>query len=437
MAIKTPKLSIGKRLNAAWQILSGGMAGQVTQTSDAGWTPSLGGIFQSLSGVTVTENTALNLSAVWACVQVISDTVGLLPWHVYQSRRTGGRDARPEHPVEQVLYKRPNGFQSPIDFRVMMLKQVLLTGNAYALIERDPVANVMTLTPIPTSTMQVNAKDGILEYIVQTQSEKLTFTPEQILHVRGLGDGLIGDSVIGHAAQSIGLGLAADQFGASFFANSARHSGVISPKTPFPPEKKAEFIKDFREQFQGSGQVGKTLFLNFELDYKAITITPDEAQFLETRQFTITDICRWFRVPPHKVADLSRATFSNIEHQSIEFVTDTILPWVTRFEQEINYKLFSAKEAKDGYFTKMNLNALLRGDQAARAQFYNTMRDLGAMSIDEIRALEDMNPLPEYGDTRLVPMNMMTLESAANNQQPSKNPVSEPKQGDKNNVPKL
>lgn len=412
------KPSFFTRMNQAWHVLSGQpRAGQVTQHSQAGWSSWNGygyGSSLALSKVPVDENTALNLSAVWACTKILSDSLGVLPCTVRQKQERK-RVLRTDHPVYPLLHDRPNAYQTPIDFKSYLMKCVLLTGNAFVLISRER-GQVVSLRPIPPHQVLVETRDDGIEYRVTKKSgDQDVFKSADILHIKGLGDGVEGHSVIAHARESIGIGLASDHYGASFFGNSARTSGVLSPKVPLSQEQKEQFKKDLQDQHAGVANVGKTMFLNFELDYKPLSITPDEAQFLQTRQHTVSDICRWFTVPPHMAGDLTRATFSNIEHQGIEFVTFSVLPWVTRLEQEINFKLFTEAERSDGFFSRVNMTALLRGDSKARAEFYQKMHQMGVFSIDDIRELEDLDPLDEYGEIRVLPMNMVTLENAAKN----------------------
>jgi HK97 family phage portal protein len=430
MAVKPTFLN---RLATAWHAMTWQpQAGQVTQTSQAGWSSWNGygyGSPLSLSKIHVDDNTALNLSAVWACVKILGDSVGVLPFSVLQ-KQDGKRILRNDHPVFPLLHDRPNAYQTPIDFKSYLMKCVLLTGNAFVLISRERGA-VVALRPIPPHQVQVDTSGGELKYTITLKSGgQETYSPEEMLHIKGLGDGVMGNSVIAHARESISVGLASDQYGSSFFGNNARVSGLVTSKTPMAQDTREALKKDWQEQHSGSANVGKTAFLGFDLEYRPISIAPDEAQFLQTRQYTVSDVCRWFTVPPHMAGDMTHATFSNIEHQGIEFVTYSILPWVTRIEQEINYKLFTEGERALGYFSRMNMTALLRGDSKSRGEYYRIMRDLGAYSPNTILELEDMDPLPEYGDLLLVPMNMMTLENAAKNggtqkQKPNPKPLRE------------
>ena len=379
------------------------------------------------AGMHVDHDTALKLSTVFACTRVIAETVAQLPWRVYRENANGGRDRVVSSPLENVLQRRPNPEMGAFTFRETLLAWALTWGNGYAEIVRDQAGRVAELWPIaPDRVCLKRASDGVLYYEVSNQSgAKTLLDPADVFHLHGLGfDGVEGYSVISMAARSIGLGLAADEFGASFFGNSTVVSGILKHPATLSEEAVSRLKESWKEQRQGPSRAHSPIVLEEGMTWEQLGIPPDDAQFLETRRFQVQDICRWFRVPPHKVADLERATFSNIEHQSIEFVVDTIMPWCLRLEQEADRKLFG-RTTPQRMYTKLNANALLRGDAKSRSDFYSTMWNLGVLSVNEIRELEDLNPIGEDGDKRFVQLNMTTLERAGEEPEPQPQPEAE------------
>lgn len=372
------------------------------------------------AGIHVDHDTALRYSAVFACVRVISESIACLPWHVYEDQ--GDRKEKAKGPIEYLLNKRPNPELSSFSFKRTLLGWALTWGNGYAEIERDNAGRPIGLWPIAPDRVEVkrDAETGQVYYeVYNSRDAKSIVDPRNMFHVHGLGyDGLVGYSVISLSARNIGLGLAAEDFGASFFGNGAQLGGVI--KVPngsrLSTEAKAAMYKAFNSRHQGTKNAFKVEILDGDADYKEIGIPPEDAQMIETRGFNVEDICRWFRVPPHKVAKLDHATFTNIEHQSLEFVTDTLGPWIKCLEEEADYKLFGLRNTR--YYTKLNVNALLRGDMAGRAAYFRDMWNLGVLSVNEIRALEDLNPVPD-GEKRFVQLNMTTLEKAGEQPEPA------------------
>jgi HK97 family phage portal protein len=361
------------------------------------------------SGVYVTDDTALNYSVVWACVRVISETVAQLPWKTYQKTAKGKKELTGDkNTVAWLLHTQPNPEMTAFRFKRLLVTHALTRGNAYAEIERDTSGRPIWLWPIHPDRVRVVREDGVLNYYVNNGNGYSSPIPAaDILHFRGLGDDeVMGASVIAKAKESIGLGIAMERFGSSFFGNGANVSGVVSHPSKLSPEAKKN-IEDSLKKRAGGKNALSTLVFEEGMKYEKIGIPPEDAQFLESRQFQVTEICRWFRVPPHKVQDLSRATWNNIEHQSIEFVTDTIIPWTCNFEEEVNLKLFG-RQQRGVFYTKFALAALLRGDTAARFAAYAQGRQWGWLSVNDIRELEDMNGIGKSGDQYLVPTNMTT-----------------------------
>ena len=355
----------------------------------------------SSSGKSVSEKTALQTTAVYACVRILAETIASLPLHTYRYS-PGGKEKALDHPLYYLLHSEPNPEMTSFVFRETLMGHLLLWGNAYAQIIRDGRGRVLGLYPLLPSKMLVNRTDqGILYYQYEKDGRTYFLPNSDVLHIPGLGfDGLVGYSPIAMAKNAIGMAIATEEYGAKFFANGASPGGVLEhPGVVKDPGKVRE---SWNAVYQGSGNAHRVAVLEEGMKFQPIGIPPEQAQFLETRKFQIEEICRIFRVPPHLVASLDRATFSNIEHQSISFVDNTIVPWVSRFEQSMQRALFSEAE-KRTFFVKFNLNGRLRGDAAARAAFYQTMRQNGIMSANDIRELEEMNLIPdELGGNKLL-----------------------------------
>jgi len=366
----------------------------------------------SNSGVNVDEDTALKVSTVYACVKVISETVASLPLNLMKEETSGDTSRAKQHPLYAVLHDSPNNEMTSFTFREMMMTNLLLWGNAYALIKRNRSGQVSELYPLQAKSMKVerNAQDQIV-YKYTDDCNTKTYTARQVLHIPAFSfDGVVGVSPITYAREAMGLALATEEFGARFFGNGARPGGVLEhPGVVKDPEKLRE---SWNKVYQGARNSHRVAVLEEGLKYHSIGISPEDSQFLETRQFQLTEICRIFRVPPHMVCDLSRSTFSNIEHQSIDFVVHTIRPWLVRWEQAIRRACLGSGE-KDIYFARFNVDGLLRGDFNSRMSGYATARQNGWMSANEIRALEDMNKIPaeKGGDDYLVNGNMTPIKS--------------------------
>jgi HK97 family phage portal protein len=360
----------------------------------------------------VTEKNAMQSAAVYACVRVIAETVASLPLHLYRYVDEGKkRDT--SHPLYFLLHDAPNPEMTSFIFRETMMTHLLLWGNSYSQILRNGHGEITGLYPLLPDKMQVsrNEEDELI-YLYQSGMKNIAFRKEEILHIPGLGfDGLVGYSPITMARNAIGMAMATEEFGASFFANGAAPGGILEhPGTLKDPSKVRE---SWNQLFQGSGNANKVAVLEEGMTYKQIGIPPNEAQFLETRKYQTEEICRIYRVPPHLVADLDKATFSNIEHQSISFVVHTIRPWLVRLEQAMNKTLLYPSERQD-YFVEFNVDGLLRGDYESRMRGYATARQNGWMSANDIRRLENMNLISkeEGGDLYLINGNMTKLEDA-------------------------
>jgi len=388
---------------------------------------SLGSAFSFLfggttSGKMVNEHTALQTTAVYACVRILAETVAGLPLHVYQYRMDGSKERFPQHPLYNLLHNEPNPEMTSFVFRETLMSHLLLWGNAYAQIVRNGRGQPVALYPLLPNKMDVSrAPNGELRYTYYRDVDEsglkpkggyVTLRKDEVLHIPGLGfDGLIGYSPIAMAKNAIGMALATEEYGASFFANGANPGGVLEHPGVI---KDVQRVKDsWNAAYQGSGNAHRIAVLEENMHFQAIGIPPEQAQFLETRKFQINEIARIFRVPPHMVGDLEKSSFSNIEQQSLEFVKFTLDPWVVRWEQSLCQALLLPSEKSD-VFIRFNLDGLLRGDYASRMTGYATGRQNGWLSANDIRELEDMNRIPasEGGDLFLVNGSMTKLVQA-------------------------
>ena len=388
------------------------------RTSGSAYSFFMGG---STSGKRVNERTAMQMTAVYSCVRILSEAIAGLPLHVYKYNENGGKEKAVDHPLYFLLHDEPNPEMTSFVFRETLMTHLLLWGNAYAQIIRNGKGEVVALYPLMPDRMTVNrASNGQLYYEYQVSKDDaptvngstVLLKPSDVLHIPGLGfDGLVGYSPIAMAKNAIGMAIACEEYGAKFFANGANPSGVLEhPGTLKDPGR----VRDsWNSAFGGSGNAHKVAVLEEGLKYTPISISPNEAQFLETRKFQIDEIARIFRVPPHMVGDLEKSSFSNIEQQSLEFVKYTLDPWVSRWEQAIARSLFSQTE-KTTYFIKFNVDGLLRGDYQSRMNGYATARQNGWMSANDIRELENLDRISaeEGGDLYLVNGNMLPLKDA-------------------------
>ena len=375
----------------------------------------------SASGKQVNERTSMQMTAVYSCVRILSEAVASLPLNVYRYTDTGGKEKAIDHSLYRLLHDEPNPEMSSFIFRETLMTHLLLWGNAYAQIIRNGKGEVIALYPLMPDRMTVDRdSNGRLYYKYRKSNDDaptmesgvVSLAPSDVLHVPGLGfDGLVGYSPIAMAKNAIGLAIAAEEYGSKFYANGAAPSGVLEhPGTLKDPTR----VRDsWNSTFGGSSNSHKVAVLEEGMKYTPISISPNEAQFLETRKFQINEIARIFRVPPHMVGDLEKSSFSNIEQQSLEFVKYTLDPWVIRWEQAL-YRTLLTEEEKKTFFFKFNVEGLLRGDYQSRMQGYATARQNGWMSANDIRELEDLDRIPAElgGDLYLINGNMLPLESA-------------------------
>ena len=387
-------------------------------TAGSAYTFFMGG---STAGKYVNERSAMQMTAVNSCVRILAEAVAGLPLHLYKYTESGGKEKAIDHPLYLLLHDEPNPEMSSFVFRETLMTHLLLWGNAYAQIIRNGKNEVIALYPLMPNKMSVDRDEhGQLYYTYQRSNEEaptmkgssVILKPSDVLHIPGLGfDGLVGYSPIAMAKNAIGMAIACEEFGAKFFANGAAPSGVLEhPGTIKDPSR----VRDaWQSQFGGSSNSGKVAVLEEGMKYTPISISPEQAQFLETRKFQINEIARIFRVPPHMVGDLEKSSFSNIEQQSLEFVKYTLDPWIIRWEQSMMRVLLSLDEKKE-FFIKFNLEGLLRGDYQSRMNGYSIARQNGWMSANDIRELENLDRIPaeQGGDLYLINGSMLPLGSA-------------------------
>lgn len=391
----------------------------VDKAADAGYSFLFG---RTTSGKPVNERTAMQTTAVYACVRILAEAVASLPLHVYEYQDDGGKKLVHDHPLYYLLHDEPNPEMTSFVFRETLMSHLLIWGNAYAQIIRDGAGRVLGLYPLLPDKMEVQRDDkGNIYYVYSRNSDEnptfkeygnIKLKAEDVLHIPGLGfDGLIGYSPIAMAKNAVGMTLACEEYGASFFANGANPGGVLEhPGVLKDPSKVRE---SWNSVYRGVSNAHKIAVLEEGMKYQQIGIPPEEAQFLETRKFQINEIARLYRIPPHMVGDLDKSSFSNIEQQSLEFVKYTLDPWVIRWEQSLQRSLFLPGE-KGKYFIKLNVDGLLRGDYQSRMNGYAVGRQNGWFSANDIREMENMNPIPdeEGGNLYLVNGAMTKLADA-------------------------
>ena len=377
---------------------------------------------RSAAGQSVNERSAMQMSAVYACVRILAESIASLPLHFYQYNDAGGKEKAVNHPLYWLLHDEPNPEMSSFSFRETLMTHLLLWGNAYAQIIRNGRGEVIALYPLMPDRMTVDrdARGRIYYEYARSESDANTLgkkssvilSPEDVFHIPGLGfDGLVGYSPIAMAKQAIGMGLACDEYGAAFYQNGAQPGGVLEhPNVVKDPKRVRE---SWNAIYQGSRNAHRIAVLEEGMTYKPITISPEQAQFLETRKFQIDEIARIFRVPPHMIGDLEKSSFSNIEQQSLEFVKYTLAPWISRWEQAIQRSLLLMSE-RTRYFARFNVEGLLRGDYQSRMNGYAVARQNGWMSANDIRELESLDMIPDEqgGNLYLINGNMTKLEDA-------------------------
>jgi HK97 family phage portal protein len=360
----------------------------------------------------VSADNALRVAAVYASVRILAETMASLPLVVYQRRVDGGKDKVTDHWLYRLMAKRPNRFQNPFEWREMLQGHLALRGNAYNQIITNPRGEIIELMPIHPDRVKIELlPSGEYRYRVTDRAGTEVIMPRgDVWHLRGLSsDGLMGMSPIELARENLGMALAAQDYGARFFANDAKPTGgwIEFPGTFKDNEAKKVFRESYQQAQSGANR-GKVLVLENGMKFHEVGVTNKDAQFLELRKFQITDIARLFRVPPHMIADLERATFSNIEQQSLEFVMHTMTPWAERWEASIESELLLAGDDIEIEFDFANL---MRGDAASRSSYYQSGIQNGWLTRNEARIAENLNPIDGL-DQPLRPLNMVEEDAA-------------------------
>jgi len=360
----------------------------------------------SSSGIIVNPANAMQSASVYACLKVLSESVGMLPLCIYDKGINGARTPAENHPLYELLHEQPNEYQTTIEFLEMMVLHLNLRGNAYAYINRTRSGRVVELIPLHPDMVYVNmdASGQVLYQAGTENGARRTLDRSEILHVKGLTiNGWLGISPISYARESIGLSLATEKFGGQLFRNGAKMGGILEHPGKLSDEAYKRVKNSFDEATSGENS-HKTALLEEGMKFSKVSMSADDAQFLETRKFQQVEIAGVFRVPPHLIMNLDRATFANIEHMSLEFVQYSLMPWLTRIEKAIRRDVFSAQDKKNNTI-KFDVSALLRGDAASRSAYYASGIMNGWLTRNEARAKEYLNPLDGL-DVPLMPLNM-------------------------------
>lgn len=367
----------------------------------------------SKSGQIVNEDTALRHSAVYACVRIIGQSIASLPLEVFEAKENGDSVPATSHPVYQLVNQDPSEVCSSYDFRNAMQKHLTLAGNAYARIYRDQFGRPVELEILPASKVSTYKKNRKTYYYLNDTQEVLLRT--DIIHLLNMSDdGITGKSAVQVARETIGSNLAAVEYGSSVYENGAHIKGVLLHPAKLAPDAYARLRETWRSQYSGARNAGSIPVLEQGMKFEAISLSPADSKFLESMKAGVEDIARIFGVPLHLIGALDRATFNNVEQMSLEYVVHTLRPICKNWEQELNRKLFLPSE-RGRYFVRFNLDGLLRGDTKSRGEYYRNMFNIGALSPNDIRRLENLNSRPD-GDEYFTPLNMTTDPNQVQNE---------------------
>ncbi len=372
------------------------------------YTPYIPNVFGNFTGKSVDSTSALGLSAVWGCTKVLSESIASLPLNIYERMADGDRLLADTHRLYFLLHNQPSKLYTSYTFIEYLVKSICLNGNGYAVINRDRNANIVSFTCINPTDVKILQEYGSLYYNIKGYDELIP--AEDIIHVKNLtNDGILGMSPIQYAAESLGWGIALQTYGNTYFGNGGMPSGTLESDKVLTTEAVERLRQSWDKAYGGVDNANKVAVLEEGIQFKPVSISNESAQFLASRQWSISEIARWYRVPPHLIQDLSKSSFNNIEMQSMEFIQYTLTPLLKRFEQEFNSKVFKVNE-RNRFFVEFNVNGLLRGDAKTRADLYTKAIQWGWMSINEVRRKENLNAIPN-GDEHLVPMNMTNLDA--------------------------
>jgi HK97 family phage portal protein len=378
--------------------------------------------FPSVAGETVNFRTASTVSSYYAAIRNVSEDIGKLPSPIIRVDKDGNKTQAKDHPSYRLLMSQANSMMSAFTFKELLNSWAQGWGNGFAEIEFDARMNPVALWPIHPARVQPWISENIELYYyvypdfdirgpdVTRKGEPIVLADWQMFHLKGPTEyGIWGKSVLQTMAESIGISIAAQKFGAAFYGNGAHAGGFLKHPETISAEAGNRLKDQIQKTHKGAGKSGSIMMLEEGMDFQSNTVSPRDAQALELRQFEVTEIARWFRIQPHKLQDLSRATYSNIEQQNLDYVTDTLLSWTTRWEAEAHLKILMSDNSLSISF---DFNFLLKGDRAARASYYSTMRFMGAMNVNEIRKGEDMNSIGPLGDEYVQQSAMVPLGQA-------------------------
>ena len=359
------------------------------------------------AGVDVTPEGSISSTAVLAAIRRISQGVAMLPLPVY-SRNGDNKERAPNHPLYEVLHNAPNPEITSFEFREMMQASLLVRGNAYAEIVRNSFGQVTELWPMRSDKVRVERINGELVYFVEVNGKEFALPGANVFHLKGFSlYGLVGLCLLDTCKDSIGLSLAQEKFYANFFQNDATPGGFLTHPGSLSADAQKNLVASVESRHQGLGKKHRVMVLEEGMKFEHAGLSPEDALLITGRTFQIQEVARLFDIPPHLIGELSHATFTNIEHQSLEYVKFTLGPWLVRWEQKIAQQLLQPLDRKQ-YFAEFLVEGLLRGDAKARGEFYATLFNIGALSPNEIRSLENMNPVPD-GDGHYVQLNMVEV----------------------------
>lgn len=367
----------------------------------------------SSSGKVVTADKAIQLSSVWACIRLLSESISTLPLKVYMREADGSRKLAQDHPAYQVLCRRPNLEMTPSRFMLLVVASICLRGNAF--VEKKMIGRkLVALDPLlPQNMLVKRLPTGKLEYTYTENGAKRVIPVDRMMHIRGFGlDGVCGMMPLSSGRDVFGAAMAVDEAAAKIFENGLQSTGFLSSKTALNKEQRERLRKSL-QSFIGSKNAGKLMVLENELSYQNVTMNPEAAQLLESRAFSIEEICRWFRVPPFMVGHVTKQSSwaSSVEGMNLIFLTNTLRPLLVNIEQEIARCLLDGDE---DYFAEFSVEGLLRADSVGRSAYYTTALQNGWMSRNDVRRLENLPPIPG-GDIYTVQLNLTPLEDLKQN----------------------
>lgn len=364
----------------------------------------------SNSGAIVNPNTAMRLSAVYSCVRVLSESIAQLPL-IYYERSGDKKERATAQKLYTLLHDAPNSFQTSFEFRETQMAHLCLRGKAFGYINRSITGDILEILPMNPDRVEIKqSKNYAITYIFKDiDNNEIELRQDQVFRLTGLSfDGINGISPIAHQRESLGISLATDQHTARSFKNGAKMTGILKHPATFKDKEVAARVKQSWDDSASGENAYSTPVLEDGMDWMPVSMSNKDAQYIESRKFNIEDIARIFRVPPHKIGHLEKSTNNNIEHQGLEFVTDTMMPWIVRWEQAITRDLLTLSQRRR-YFAEFLVDGIMRGDSESRANYYNSMWNMGAMNPNEIRSKENMNPREDVGgDEYVKPLNMGT-----------------------------